>query len=182
MMLWEDAVYLNWTESERRELAAREETRYLLDEFPAGVHFRPRGENELLMIWTYDTHPHKGPLFPTKFPPYYGEICLRGLSRMIPGLSSHFGARDILTVDGGYYCKAQDNRPLIGALPIEGAYIVAALSGYGIMASQAAGELLARHLVGEALPDYASAFRFERFDDPAYEAFLEQLGSTSGQL
>ena len=182
MMLWEDAVYLNWTESERRELASREDTRFLLNEFPAGVHFRPRGEDELLMIWTYDTHPHEGPLLPAVFPGYYGEICFRGLSRMIPVLSAYFGKVNDFVVDGGYYCKTRDNRPLIGPLPIEGAYVVAALSGYGIMASQAAGELLAAHVTGEPLPDYARAFRFERFDDPAYEAFLKQLGSTSGQL
>ena len=49
-------------------------------------------------------------------------------------------------MDGGYYCKAPDNRPLIGPTAIDGVYLLGALSGFGIMASQAAAELLAAHI------------------------------------
>ncbi|MCL4393936.1 MAG: FAD-dependent oxidoreductase, partial [Chloroflexi bacterium] len=86
-----------------------------------------------------------------------------------------------LTMDGGYYTKTQENRPLIGPLPVQGAYILAALSGYGIMASCAAGELLAAHVTESALPRYAPAFRLERYQDPDYSKLLENWGS-SGQL
>ena len=59
------------------------------------------------------------------------------------------------TVDGGYYCKTPDNRPLIGPAAIEGVYLLGALSGFGIMASQAAAELLAAYLLRQPLPGYA---------------------------
>jgi sarcosine oxidase, subunit beta len=57
-------------------------------------------------------------------------------------------------VDGGYYTKTLENIPLIGPAPgrggegvVENAYLCGAVSGYGIMAGHAAGELLAQHVV-----------------------------------
>jgi len=84
-------------------------------------------------------------------------------------------------VDGGYYTKTSENRPLIGPLPVKGAYMIGALSGYGIMASCGAGELLAAHLTGSPLPPYAPAFTLERYRDPEYQKLLENWGET-GQL
>jgi hypothetical protein len=49
------------------------------------------------------------------------------------------------------------------------------------MASMAAGELLAAYLAGTALPRYSAAFSLERYQDPAYQALLEDWGE-SGQL
>ncbi len=85
------------------------------------------------------------------------------------------------TVDGGYYTKTRENRPLIGKLPIEGAYVVGALSGFGVMAACGAGELVAAHVAGSKLPHYASAFALERYEDPDYQRLLDTWGD-SGQL
>ena len=74
-----------------------------------------------------------------------------------------------------------ENRPLIGPLPVAGAYIYGALSGYGLMAACAGGELLAAHVTGRALPGYAPAFLPARYDDPAYRERLAAWGAT-GQL
>jgi glycine/D-amino acid oxidase-like deaminating enzyme len=101
---------------------------------------------------------------------------------MIPGLHVYVGRGHQAVVDGGYYCKTPDNRPLIGPTQIEGAYLLGALSGFGIMASQAAAELLSAHLLGTSLPDYAAAFHPGRFDDPAYQNMLATLDPRSGQL
>ena len=184
LMIWHDPVYLPWTEAERNRLAAYNQTRWLLDEFPAGVHFRPRTDTDnhvLLIIWTYDIRAQE-PVWPPTFDPYYPEILIRGLAHMIPGLSGYFAQGNKAYVDGGYYCKTQENRPLIGPLPIEGAYVIGALSGYGIMGSQAAGELLAAHITSSNLPEYASAFLLERYADPAYQSLLESWDGSSGQL
>jgi glycine/D-amino acid oxidase-like deaminating enzyme len=185
LMIWSDPITLPWSEEERLELARDEETRWLTQEFPAGVHFRPEGgagAQTLLMLWTYHLEAME-PVWP--LPPFeaeYPEILLRGLSRMIPGLSVYFDKMSKPELDGGYYCKTRENRPLIGPLPVEGAYVIGALSGYGIMASMAAGELLASHIGGGRLPDYAPAFLLERYDDPAYLKLLESWDATSGQL
>ena len=85
-------------------------------------------------------------------------------------------------VDGGYYCKTQENRPLIGPLPVEGAYIIGALSGYGVMACSAGGELLAAHITGSDLPDFAPDFMLKRYEDPTYQKMLAGWDPTTGQL
>ena len=77
---------------------------------------------------------------------------------MIPEMRAYFDVADALAVDGGYYCKTPDNRPLIGPLPVEGAYIAA------------------------ALPDYAKAFLFSRFDGLSDADRLDMRDATRGQL
>jgi glycine/D-amino acid oxidase-like deaminating enzyme len=85
-------------------------------------------------------------------------------------------------IDSGYYCKTRENRPLIGPLSISGAFLIGALSGYGIMAAPAAGELLAAHITGAELPAYAPAFALERYADPSYRALLANWDAMTGQL
>ncbi len=184
LMIWSDPIYLPWTEQERTELEAYDDTRWLLDEFPAGVHFRPEGLGPspiLLILWTYDIKEQE-PVWPPHFDDHYPEIVLRGLTRMVPVLSTYVNRMGKPWVDGGYYCKTQENRPLIGPLPVEGAYIIGALSGYGVMACSAAGELLAAHITGSALPDYAPDFMLQRYEDPSYQQLLANWDATTGQL
>ena len=64
---------------------------------------------------------------------------------------------------------------------MEGAYVIGALSGYGMMASNGAADLLADHIAERPLPHYAPAFRLDRYDDPAYVKLLDDWGD-SGQL
>jgi glycine/D-amino acid oxidase-like deaminating enzyme len=149
--------------------------------FPAGVHLRPRGARSVLGIWTYDAHVESA-TFPPTFASDYFDIVIRGLAAMVPGLSAYYDRGPAAIVDGGYYCKTPDNRPLIGPTAIDGAYILGALSGFGIMASQAAAALLATHLLDTPRPDYAAAFHPARFTDPAYQDVLGTLDSKSGQL
>jgi hypothetical protein len=49
------------------------------------------------------------------------------------------------------------------------------------MAGCAAGELLAAHVTGSTMPDYAPWFLLERYDDPEYRELLEHWDA-SGQL
>jgi len=183
MTIWTDPVTLPWSDEERRELAASAEHKRLVEEFPAGVHGRPEGAGEspvVLLIWTYDIEPVE-PAFPIAFDASYGEICLRGMSRMVPAMAGYLSRLPRVVVDGGYYTKTHENRFLAGPLPLEGAYVLGALSGYGLMASNGAADLLADHIAGRPLPPYAPAFLLSRYDDPAYRERLEQWGD-SGQL
>ncbi len=184
LMIWSDPVELVWSDEEREELAADAEMRWLTEPFPAGVHFRPEGGPDaqtLLLLWTYHVSPQEA-VWPLRFEPEYAEINVRGLARMIPGLSVYLDNIGRPYVDGGYYCKTQENRPLITPLPVEGAYLFGALSGYGIMASQAGADLLAAYLAGSDLPAYAPAFHLGRYDDPAYRALLDGWDPSTGQL
>ncbi len=181
---WADPQTLPWSEEERALLAESEETRWLLEPFPPGPHGLPEGglANRIqLILWTYDIKTVE-PVVPLPpFDPHYFEIVLRGLSRMIPGLRAYFDRLPRPVVDGGYYAKTRENRPLIGPLPVEGTYIIGALSGFGIMAACASGELLAAHITGSKLPPYAPWFLLERYEDPEYQQLLENW-DTSGQL
>jgi glycine/D-amino acid oxidase-like deaminating enzyme len=183
MLIWTDPIRLPWSEEERTMLSDSEETRRLLEELPSGVHTRPEGghqSNILLGLWAYHT-PQVEPIFPFSIDPLYSEIVLRGLATMIPGLKAYVDRLPKSMVDGGYYTKTRENRPLIGKLPVEGAYVIGALSGFGVMAACGAGELLATHLTGSPLPHYAPAFILERYGDPEYQKLLETWGE-SGQL
>lgn len=181
---WADPQTLPWSEEERALLAESEETRWLLEPFPPGPHGLPEGglaSRIQLVLWTYDVRTVE-PVVPLPpFDPFYFEVVLRGLSRMIPGLRAYFDKLPRPVVDGGYYAKTRENRPLIGPLPVKGAYIIGALSGFGIMAACAAGELLAAHITGSKLPPYAPWFLLERYQDPEYQQLLENW-DVSGQL
>ena len=109
------------------------------------------------------------------------NLTLSRMSRGIPALTAYVPRLPRGVVDGGYYLKTRENRPLIGPLPVHGAFVLGALSGYGLMAAAGSGEILAAHLVGEEPPSYARAFLLERYDDPVYQALLENWGTT-GQL
>jgi sarcosine oxidase, subunit beta len=181
MSIWIDPVRLPWSDDERGELALSHG--HLLGDMAPGVHGRPEGAGEspiVLLIWTYDPAP-VAPTFPPVFDAEYPEVAIRGISRMIPAFTRYFTRLPRAIVDGGYYTKTRENRFLAGPLPIEGAFVAGALSCYGLMASNFAGELVAEHIVGGPLPAYASAFSLSRYDDPAYRALLERWGD-SGQL
>jgi sarcosine oxidase subunit beta len=182
LTIWTDPVRLPWSEEERAELAGSEHRR-LLEEFPAGVHARPEGAGDsraVLLIWTYDAEPVE-PAFPIAFDPSYAEIVIRGVARMVPAMAGYLPRLPRAFVDGGYYTKTRENRFLAGPLPLDGAFVIGGLSGYGIMASSTAADLLADHVTGRPLPPYAPAFLPSRYEDAAYRALLETWGD-SGQL
>jgi glycine/D-amino acid oxidase-like deaminating enzyme len=182
-MIWIDQQVLPWTAEEQAELASSEETRWLLEPLPGGAHLRPEGGSDsqmVLMLWAY--HPEaREPIVPPPLDDLFPEVVLRGLSSLYPGLCAYFGKAPVLLYDGGYYTKTRENRPLAGPLPVAGAYICGAVSGYGLMASAAVGELVAAHITGGTLPAFAPAFTLERYNDQSYQRWLETWQPT-GQL
>jgi glycine/D-amino acid oxidase-like deaminating enzyme len=181
LLIWEDPQRLGWSEEERAFLAEDPDSGGLLEEFPAGVHCRPEGgmnSQQILILWPYHAHPVEEE-FPLPSDPLFPELALRGMARMIPGLSAYFDQMPRPYVDGGYYTKTQENRPLAGPLPVEGAYVLGALSGFGLMASLGAAELTAAYIARTELPDYAPRFELSRYDDPAYQKMLEDWGPSS---
>ena len=183
-MILEDAVRLPWSDEEAAallEMGGFEAT--LARPLAGGAHFRPYpgAAGTLLMLWEA-VHAHvEVPEPPPPLPeasPLFAELVLRALTRMVPALGGYFDGADgslqaSVTVDAGYYTSTPDNLPLIGPLPggPRNAFVCAGLSGYGVMASNAAGELLAAHVLGEeeALPGgYAPAFAPARWLDREY--------------
>ncbi len=179
LLVWNDPQYLLFSSSERSAIEAEPELSWLLEEFPSGLHTRPEGSGSstaIVVLW-----PHHAPIIDPKWPlpedPYHSEILMRGLAKMIPGAEQYLGNFPRPKLDGGYYTKTNENRPLIGKLPTEGAYIIGALSGFGIMTACAAGELLAAHIVGSDLPGYATAFELNRYSNLEYLKLIKSYGS-----
>jgi len=193
MMIFDDPINLEWSPEEREMLAEMgpSEQRLLMT-LPGGAHFRPYpgAVNSLIMLWEF-AHLEGGvcewwkvpeiPDDPVFVDYLYPELLIRALSQMVPRLDEYLGNIPSSTIiDGGYYTKAMDNLPLIGRLPgaPEGAYICAALSGYGIMAANAAGHLLASQIAGAGVDSstsynidassYESNFDPARFNDAQY--------------
>lgn len=181
MTIWSDTQRIDWSDDERDALQAlgRDE---LLGEMPVFCHFRPEGGGEspyVVALWEY----HGGqvePVWPLPEDPLYPEVVMRGLTTMVPGLSVYADRLPESFVDGGYYIKTPENRPLIGPSGVDGVYLLTGMSGFGVMVSAGAADLLARHIVGAGVPGYSGAFELARYQDPTYVAGLEDM--ESGQL
>jgi glycine/D-amino acid oxidase-like deaminating enzyme len=183
LLIWEDPQQIRFSKAEQADLAGDAETSWLLKEFPRGIHTRPEGggsSQAILILWTYDTQPVQ-PVWPLRVDRFYPEIAMRGLAAMLPRMRAYFGKFPQPIVDGGYYTKTIENRPLVGPLPVEGAYLIDAFSGFGIMAASACAELLSYHIAGNQLPSYAASFDLSRYDNPDYVNLLDSWGET-GQL
>lgn len=183
LLIWNDPQTLSWSSEERELIEEFDELSWMLHKLPAGVHMRPEGSHTsqiILGLWEYKKRISE-PIFPIPIDHEYPDIVLRGLCKMIPDLDVYTNKIPSPRIDGGYYTKTKENRPLIGRLPVEGAYIIGALSGFGIMASCGAGELLATHMTNNELPNYAKSFQLDRYDDPDYTEIIMNM-EHSGQL
>jgi sarcosine oxidase, subunit beta len=183
LLIWADAQALAWSAEERAMLAEESGTRALLGELPPGAHTRPEGEggsDVALMLWAYDARPVPE-RWPPVFDPIFPDVVLRGLVPMLPGLAAYVGHAPQPIVDGGYYTKTRENRPLVGPLAMPGVFVSGAYSGYGLMAAAAGAELLAAHVTRSPLPDYAAAIAPNRYADPSYAARFAEVGD-AGQL
>lgn len=182
MMIFEDEVQLEWSDEERDillEMGGFDAS--LARPLPGGAHLRPYpgATGSVLLLWEA-LHMDMGVSEPPPAEPelrgqLFVELLLRGLKGMVPRLGDYFCPNGTIkanfAIDGGYYTKTPDNLPVIGALPDgpEGSFICAGFSGYGVMAANAAGELLACHVAGDELPaSYVDDFRPERWMDRAY--------------
>ena len=183
MLIWSDPQLVDWDEEVRAELANDADLAPLAGMLGPGAHCRPDGPGDattVLGLWEYVTDVRE-PVFPIPENPLYPEMVLNGLSTMLPSVRAYLDRLPASHVDGGYYTKTVENRPLIGPTDVAGSYVVGALSGYGVMAAAAAGELAALHVMGRPLPSYSAAFHPNRYDDPEYREQLATMTDT-GQL
>ena len=180
MMIWLDEQYLPFNDDDRTALSEDAEFAWILGKFPAGVHGRPDGAYAALVLFNHHGEAVE-PVFPLPDAPHYAEIALRGMATMVPALQAYNGKPPRPYVDGGYYVRTRENRPLIGPAGPEGAFVSCAYSGFGVMASAAGGELVASHIMEAPLPRYAPAFLPTRYQDPRYRSALDTWGD-GGQL
>lgn len=180
LIICADEQELDWSAEERQLLAADPQTAHLLQRLPSGAHTRPEGDRaaqSVLVLW--DTHNQAvEPSFPIDEDPLYAELAVRGLARILPSMAAYAARMPRPQVDGGYYTKTPENRPLAGPLDVPGAYVIGAASGYGVMAAAGLGELLAAQVTGAARPAYAAHFAPSRYSDPHYQHLLNDWGDS----
>ena len=157
-----DPQFLDWSSDEKELLSEDEKTSWLVDGMPNATHCRPDGGitgNWVKLGWAYNQTPDfdcQTQKIDTSFP----EVVLRGASRLQPSLKAYCGKLPSRRIHyGGWYNMTNENWPLIGPMQMEGAFMNCAMSGFGTMASCAAGELFANWIAGAALPSYANGFR-----------------------
>lgn len=175
-----DRQELDWNEDERAWLAAEADSCWLLEEMPSGAHVRPEGAGEaqsILMLWDLHTE-NVPPELPAPVDPFYPELAVRGLSKMLPGMAQYARRMPKPFIDSGYYTKTEENRPLAGPTSVPGSYLIGAMSGFGIMAAAGLGELTAAHIIGSELPGYAPAFDLNRYQQAAYAEMLAGWGDS----
>ncbi len=181
MVIWCDEQKIRWSSEEAAMLleAGRPE---LTTTMPPFCHGRPEGgdgSDWVLALWEHSRTVME-PEWPMPHDELYPEVVIRGMSTMLPGLRAYLDHLPQPFVDGGYYTKALDNLPLIGPIGPDGFHVCGALSGYGVMAAPAAGELAAHHILNHDLPAWAAPFSPTRFDDAEYVASI--TSSDAGQL
>lgn len=182
MLIWSDPQHLDWAPEETEELSAAGRAD-LLGEMPRFCHGRPEGGADstyFLALWEYHGEVAE-PVWPIPGDDLYPEVVARGLTRMIPGFAEYRYGLPAHQVDGGYYTKTPENRPLIGPAGPDGLHLACGYSGFGVMVASGAADLVADHITGGDLPDYAEAFLLSRYDDPDYLASLD-AGADTGQL
>lgn len=182
MIIWNDPQRIAWSDEERQALS--EAGRFdLLGDMPVYCHGRPEGGADnpyFLALWEYHDDVRE-PEWPLPEDPLYPEVVMRGLTTMVPGLAAYHDRLPHSVVDGGYYSKTVENRPLVGPAGPEGFHLIAAMSGFGVMVSAGAADLLAAHVTGGPLPQYSDSFLLSRYEKADYLAEISAV-SDSGQL
>ncbi len=180
-----DSKCLGWSEEERSMLAEDPDLEWLAGELPAGSHCRPDGGVHgkwVKLGWAYNkqlSESQEDMANEKAIDESFPEIVIRGAAAFIPALEPYIAAPPPrFSHYGGYYTMTEENWPLIGPLDDSGAFVIAALSGFGSMAACAAGKLCAAHICGGPLPDYAADLSLDRLTNVE---LLAELNASSNK-
>ncbi|KZK84520.1 D-amino acid dehydrogenase small subunit [Pseudovibrio sp. Ad13] len=176
-----DEQFIDWSEDEKDWLAGDDEYKWLTEQMPGAIHCRPDGGDNgswLKLGWAYNETPQNvawEPVLNDQFP----EIVLRGAARLNPSLKAYYDKLPRnMTHYGGWYTMTEENWPLIGPMgesgAEKGAFMVAALSGFGTMAACASADLVAKWVAEDGKPKYASDFSLERYQNAPLLAELKE--------
>jgi len=167
-----DEKHLGWTSEEHDMLAADPDLAWLTRKMPGGTHCRPEGGMHgkwVKLGWAYNdkaSEPQEDLANEPASDPQFPEIVMRGAAAFIPALTPYIEAPPTrYSHYGGYYTMTEENWPLIGPMQTDGAFMLAALSGFGSMSACAAGKLCASWICGAVLPDYAQPLSLARHGD-----------------
>lgn len=179
--IYADAQYLDWSEEEAAFFASNNDYKWLLNEFPGGLHVKPTSEG-VKLGWAFNTQAENPTWEPANME-LFPQVVLKGASRFIPGLAAYENEIPTPIIRyGGYYTRTKENWPLIGPTKDANVFVIGALAGYGTMSACAAGELCAHYInKQEQLPSYAAYFHPLRYEN---DQMIQQMKAlkVDGQL
>lgn len=163
-----DGPTLLWTDEERELLQSDPATVKFTKPMVGGIHCRPDGPESgkwIKLGWAYNSNA-SDPHDPEPIDPQFPDLVLRAASRLQPGLASYIGRLPRQSHHyGGYYTMTEENWPLIGPMKTPGAFMAAALSGFGTMAATMCGSICADWVVDRPTAPYADALTTKRYED-----------------
>tara|TARA_R110000868_G_scaffold145181_4_gene365270 strand:- start:51532 stop:52791 length:1260 start_codon:yes stop_codon:yes gene_type:complete len=179
--IYTDSQYLDWSEEEKTFFTSDEQYKWLLDEFPGGLHIKPTTEG-IKLGWAFNTKV-ENPIWEPNNMEIFPQVVLKGASRFIPKLAAYENNIPTPIIRYcGYYTRTKENWPLIGSTKNQNVFVVGALAGYGTMSACAAGALCAQYINGEGvLPNYASYFHPLRYESIKMAEKIQEL-QLDGQL
>lgn len=180
--IYADSQYLDWSTEEADFFASEERYKWLLEEFPGGIHIKPESGGKIKMGWAFQKK-EESPRWETPNLELFPQIVLKGASRFIPKLCLYEEKMPSPLVEyAGYYTRTIENWPLIGPTKMDSVYVIGALAGFGTMSACAAGELCADFIVERKdLPEYATFFHPDRYSNKDIVKEIKNLKS-DGQL
>ncbi|NNC99384.1 MAG: FAD-binding oxidoreductase, partial [Gammaproteobacteria bacterium] len=178
--IYADSQKLPWSEQELELINGDKDYSHLLNDFPAGLHIKPEGRQQIKMGWAFNRAAEK-PAWDLQTDHEFPSVVMRGATRFIPGLASYVDDVPTPIVQfAGYYTRTEENLPLIGELE-ENLLVVSALAGYGTMSACAAGHLCAAQSNQASLPDYAPYLSPQRYLSTALMREIRSINA-DGQL
>ena len=163
--IYADSQFLSWTQEEKTFFDNEIENQWLLKKFPGGIHIKPEPGGKIKMGWAFQRKKEE-PKWDFSTDDLFPQIVLKGASRFIPNLKSYEeNIPTPLIQYAGYYTKTAENWPLIGPTKLDNVFVVGALSGFGTMTACAAGELCAKYIFGKDIPDFATYFTPNRYEN-----------------
>lgn len=177
-----DPVNLDLTDSERAAAVDDPDLGYLSETMPPGLHIKPEPGGLIKLGWAFNRAADREPAWSIAEDPLFPSVVIRAAASLIPGLSVYVDRLPTPVIQyGGYYSRTAENWPLIGPTSQPGMFVVGGLAGFGTMTACAAGDLVARHVVGAELPGHARHMSPQRYRDADIVAELASP-SSDGQL
>ncbi|SDB63419.1 Glycine/D-amino acid oxidase [Flavobacteriaceae bacterium MAR_2010_188] len=179
--IYTDPQYLDWSKEEADFFASDIQYKWLLNNFPGGLHIKPETEG-IKMGWAFQTEKLE-PAWRIPDSDYFPQAVLKGASRFIPELAQYENHIPSPLIEyAGYYTRTNENYPLIGPTEMPEVFVVGALAGYGTMSACAAGKLCSSYILNETIyPDYARYFHPLRYKDFSIVKEMNEITS-DGQL
>jgi len=127
-----------------------------IDRPGGGLHARPTSDHAILGAWIPETPAGSADEIASNA----GAGLLGALAELVPAAATHRGPSSALRTESSIQARTADLRPIVG--PVAPGVLLNAAHDRPTSSALAAGDLVARYVFGEPLPDFAGGFTVDR--------------------